>query len=224
MTQIQELGYDVLPSIVSERECDDLLIVLESQILARSRAGARHLLSVHPIDELANDSRLIALAAEVLGRQASPFRVTLFDKSVRANWSVVWHQDTVLPLRARNDLPGWGPWSRKAGVLYAHAPAEALSKVVALRIHLDESSLSNGPLRVIPASHRLGVLQDEDVARVAREHMPVDCVVGRGGVVVMRPLIIHSSPRVESAIARRVLHIEYTSSFEILAGVELSAA
>ncbi len=224
MRQVHELGYGIVMPVLSERECDDLLMVLDSPMLVRSRAGARHLLSVQPVAELANDRRLITMAAEVLGRPASPFRVTLFDKSAGANWSVVWHQDTALPLRARVDLPGWGPWSHKGGVLYAHAPAEALSKVVALRIHLDESSISNGPLRVIPASHRLGVLEDAEVERVARERLPMDCIVGRGGVIAMRPLIIHSSPRVHSAVARRVLHIEYTSSFEIIPGVELHAA
>lgn len=224
MTRIQELGYDVVTSVTSESECDDLLTALESSMLVRSRAGARHLLSVQAISEMANDCRLTTMASEGLSHAARPFRVTLFDKSAAANWSVVWHQDTALPVRSRVDVPGWGPWSRKAGVLYAHAPAEALSKIVALRLHLDESSLDNGPLRVIPGSHRLGVLEDEEVERLARDHMPVDCVVGRGGIIAMSPLIIHSSPRLRSAAARRVLHIEYASSFEIAPGLELSAA
>jgi len=222
--QIRKLGYTIVSSVFTEGECDELLFALESQMLARSRAGARHLLSVPPISKLASDKRLISIATEILDRPARPFRVTLFDKSASANWSVVWHQDTALPVRVKVAAQGWGPWSRKAGVLYAHAPVEALSKVVALRVHLDESSLLNGPLRVIPESHLLGVLQDDVVARVAREHTPVDCVVCRGGVVAMRPLIIHSSARVRSAAARRVLHIEYTSSFEIVPGVELFAA
>src|SRR6266545_653699 len=64
-----------------------------------------------------------AIAAEALGDEALPFRATLFDKSRRANWLVVWHQDTALPLRRRKEVRGWGPWSIKAGILYAHAPA-----------------------------------------------------------------------------------------------------
>lgn len=222
MTGIQELGYDVVRPVLSGVECDDLLAALESSMLVRSRAGARHLLAVRSISEMANDHRLTTLASEALGQAARPFRATLFDKSAAANWLVVWHQDTSLPLRARVDVPGWGPWSRKAGVLYAHAPAEALSKVVALRLHLDESSLDNGPLRVIPGSHHLGVLKDEEIESFARDATPVDCVVDRGGVIVMSPLIVHSSPRVRSAAARRVLHIEYAGSFEIVPGVELS--
>ena len=33
---------------------------------------------------------------------AQPFRATLFDKSASANWLVVWHQDTALPMRAQH--------------------------------------------------------------------------------------------------------------------------
>ena len=77
-------------------------------------------------------------------------RATLFDKSPDSNWLVVWHQDTALPLVERKDLPGWGPWSTKEGVLYAHAPSQALSQVLALRVHLDDSTSVNGPLRCSP--------------------------------------------------------------------------
>lgn len=52
-------------------------------------------------------------------------------------------------------------------MLYAHAPAWALSKVVALRLHFDDSNSENGPLRVIPGSHAHGVLTDGDVLHYA---------------------------------------------------------
>ena len=42
-----------------------------------------------------------------------PFRATLFDKSPQANWLVVWHQDTALPLRRRLDISGWDRGLRK---------------------------------------------------------------------------------------------------------------
>jgi len=59
----------------------------------------------------ARDTRLVEIARKTLGGEAFPFRATLFDKSPAANWLVVWHQDTALPLRERREAPGWGPWS-----------------------------------------------------------------------------------------------------------------
>jgi hypothetical protein len=127
-----------------------------------------------------------------------PFRATLFDKSSTRNWLVPWHQDTALPLQERFDVPGWGPWSIKAGITYAHAPAAALSRVVALRLHFDDSREDNGPLRVLPGTHALGVLSESDTERLVREIPPVDCVVGSGGIVGMRPLILHASSKAET--------------------------
>jgi hypothetical protein len=147
------------------------------------------------------------------------FNISVLDLT---NWLIPWHQDTALPLRSRFNASGWGPWSEKAGVMYAHAPASALSRVIALRLHLDESNAGNGPLRVIPASHRYGVLSDQGVLEFACAHDPVECVAPRGGVIAMCPLLIHSSSKARSAEPRRVLHIEYADCLDFGDGVHLA--
>jgi ectoine hydroxylase-related dioxygenase (phytanoyl-CoA dioxygenase family) len=190
----------------------------------RSRAGARHLLRIQAVHALAGDERLIAIAREFVGGSPRPFRATLFDKSADANWLVVWHQDTVLPLRWRIESSEWGPWSVKAGVLYAHAPAPALEQVVALRVHLDDSTSANGPLRVLPGSHALGVLSVAEIERLSRQIEAVECLAPAGGVVAMRPLIVHASSKSRDARPRRVLHIEYVGSGNLGDGVDLAIA
>jgi len=125
------------------------------------------------------------LATNALGCEPVPFGATLFDKSPDANWLVAWHQDTALPFVERREVAGWGPWSKKAGVDYAHAPAAALSQVVALRVHLDDSLSHNGPLRVLPGTHTLGVLSDEQIRDAVRRIDGVACTVERGGVADM---------------------------------------
>jgi ectoine hydroxylase-related dioxygenase (phytanoyl-CoA dioxygenase family) len=176
------------------------------------------------VSSLANDSPLLAVARCILGAEAFPFRATLFEKTTDANWLVVWHQDTALPLRHRLDMPGWGPWSVKEDVIYAHAPASALSQVLALRVHLDDSTSGNGPLRVLPATHTLGVLSDDAIHQLAQDVAPVECSVPRGGVVVMKPLVVHSSSKSHSECARRVLHIEYAANCAIAGALELAVA
>jgi ectoine hydroxylase-related dioxygenase (phytanoyl-CoA dioxygenase family) len=173
---------------------------------------------------LAVDRRLLYIAQELLRAPATPFRATLFEKSGKANWLVAWHQDTALPLTARFDAPGWGPWSEKAGILYAHAPAWALSRVLAIRIHLDASTSDNGPLRVIPGSHAEGVLTDAQVLDHARARASAECLVPRGGALAMAPMIVHSSSKARTADPRRVLHIEYANSLDLAPGVRLAVA
>ena len=112
----------------------------------------------------------------------------------------------------------------KDGVIYAHAPATALSRVLALRVHLDDSLAENGPLRVLPGTHTQGVLGDEEIHECAERISPVECLVGKGGIVAMRPLLIHASSKSRSDVPRRVLHIEYAECLEIAAGFVLAVA
>jgi ectoine hydroxylase-related dioxygenase (phytanoyl-CoA dioxygenase family) len=174
------------------------------------------------IASFGGDARLVSIARRVLGDSAIPFRATLFEKSGEKNWLIAWHQDTALPLASKSDGDGWGPWSEKAGVIYAHAPASALSRVIALRIHLDESTAANGPLRVIPGSHLNGVLTDDVVTDIAAAQKHVECPVPRGGILAMRPLLIHASSKAISDAPRRVLHIEYVDSLDMAPGVRLA--
>jgi ectoine hydroxylase-related dioxygenase (phytanoyl-CoA dioxygenase family) len=220
----QSRGFWIEDNVLSDRECDDLIEAAPPSLQGRSRAGARHLMSIPAIEAAAKDERLIRIARRGLGDGAVPFRATLFDKSARANWLVVWHQDTALPLEGRNDSAEWGPWSLKAGVLYARAPAWALSRVLALRIHLDASTSDNGPLRVIPGSHLAGILSDDKIHDLARTQETLEALAQRGGVLAMRPLLVHSSSKARSGQPRRVLHLEYAESLDLGPGLRLAIA
>ena len=221
---ITERGFTILPTLFSQEVTDQILEEIAKLSPHRSRAGVRHALGLDPVGKIARCPQLITLASAVLGADAFPFRATLFDKTQAANWLVVWHQDTALPLRERQELPGWGPWSVKEGIKYAHAPATALSQVLALRIHFDDSRCENGPLRVLPGTHKLGVLSDDQIHDLSRRIPPVDCVAAKGGVVAMRPLVVHSSSKSQIDIPRRVLHIEYAASESIAAPLRLASA
>jgi ectoine hydroxylase-related dioxygenase (phytanoyl-CoA dioxygenase family) len=215
-------GFDVIPDVVSDAEVDSLLAAIAGS--ERSRAGVRHLMRNEAVARFARKQRLLELATAALASTAVPYRATLFDKSPGANWLVVWHQDTALPLRHRREAPGWGPWSTKAGVLYAHAPATALHQVVALRVHLDDSTSQNGPLRVIPGSHERGVLSDAAIQDLVTRTRAHECPVPRGGVLVMRPLLVHASSKSVVPASRRVLHLEYASTMSFEAEITLHIA
>lgn len=219
---IRDHGFLIAPSVLTPSEVAALRIEVDS--MRRGRAGLRHVLGNPAIRRVAEDPRLVALATDLLGAPAQPFKGTLFDKSAATNWLVTWHQDLALPIRSRIDLPGWGPWSAKGGRLYALAPAGVLAGVVALRVHVDDSTTENGPLRVLPDTHRLGRLSEARIAELAREVAAVECVVPAGGVIAMRPLTVHASSKSTSTLPRRVLHLEYASSVVLGPGIELAVA
>lgn len=221
--QVAVQGFALVPNVFNPTEMDVVGTALKEANIHRSRAGIRHVLAQPLVTDIANDSRVICIAKEVLGKDAFPFHATLFDKSQEANWLVVWHQDTAVSLRERRDLSGWGPWSAKDGVTYAHAPAHALNRVLAIRIHLDDSTSENGPLRILPGTHNRGVLSDDAIQQLSTEISPVECSVSKGGLALMRPLAVHASSKSKSNQSRRVLHIEYAAerSFD---GLELAFA
>jgi ectoine hydroxylase-related dioxygenase (phytanoyl-CoA dioxygenase family) len=217
-------GFAIRAAAFSASELATFTARIAGLDMARSRAGIRHLLRFDEFARLAHDPRLLGFAAEWLGAPAIPFKATLFDKSADANWLVAWHQDTALPIESRAQVAGWGPWSEKHGITYAHAPAQALEKIVAIRIHLDDSGAENGPLRVLSGTHQLGVLNDAEISEYATRMAPTECVALAGDLMAMRPLIIHASSKVQSDTRRRVLHIEYAGSLQLGNGLRLRPA
>jgi ectoine hydroxylase-related dioxygenase (phytanoyl-CoA dioxygenase family) len=221
---VYESGYGLIPSVFTEDEVHALLQHVENEHLPRTRAGVRHAMRSTNVARIARDPRMMEIARRILEASAIAFRATLFEKLPDSNWLVAWHQDTALPLRERRETVGWGPWSVKDGVNYAHAPAAALEKVVALRVHLDDSTADNGPLRVLPGTHTGGVLTDDEMHAIAEHTSGVDCLMPLGGIVAMRPLIIHASSKSRTENPRRVLHIEYAESASVADGLELAIA
>ncbi len=139
---------------------------------------------------------------------AVPVRAILFDKVGAANWTVPWHQDRSIAVRERLDVPGFGPWSEKARVVHVQPPVELLRQMVTLRFHLDPCGFDNGPLRVIAGTHDQ-LLDAEEIEELSAQARQTHCVTGRGGLVVIRPLILHASSPAKAPSHRRVLHVEF---------------
>jgi hypothetical protein len=54
-------------------------------------------------------------------------------------------------------------------------------------------------------------LNTAGIAEQQRTATAVSCIVGAGGVVLMRPLLIHASSAASKANHRRVIHVDYAS-------------
>ncbi|APG06493.1 hypothetical protein BJI69_11030 [Luteibacter rhizovicinus DSM 16549] len=199
-------GFAILPRIVAASSCDALVEDLEALPLAG--AGSRALLSFEGIGSLGRSLASHPLIATLLAPGAQAVQCTLFSKSDTSAWSVTPHQDLSIPVHERHDTIGWSGWSHKEGMWFAQPPVEVLEQFVAVRLQLDDNAAETGPLEVVPGTHRMGRLSSEAI-RDAAASCKVPCVVERGGVVVLRPLLIHSSAKGRTAGNRRVLHFLY---------------
>jgi len=191
--------------VIEESEQRELISVLGPV----SGAGRRGLLGLPRVAKLARSTRLLDLVRPHLPSEPVPVRGIYFDKNSEGNWLVAWHQDLTLALRKRAHVPGFGPWSIKEGIPHVQPPVELLEQMLIVRLHLDDADESNGALRVLPGSHRLGRLSAERIQELRAQKLERPCVARAGDALLMRPLLLHASSRSTFARHRRVLHIEY---------------
>jgi ectoine hydroxylase-related dioxygenase (phytanoyl-CoA dioxygenase family) len=139
-------------------------------------------------------------------------RGILFDKLPGANWKVTWHQDLSIAVKERHELPGYGPWSVKEGVPHVQPPIEVLKKMLTLRLHLDDCFVDNGPVRVLAKTHDMGLLDTAKIAALRQQLPEIPATTSAGGILLMRPLLLHASSAAVAPKHRRVIHIEYAQS------------
>ncbi|HEY0025420.1 MAG TPA: phytanoyl-CoA dioxygenase family protein [Longimicrobium sp.] len=211
-------GFAIIESVVVSAVIDEVLGDLASVEgpAAVERRGSVHavrdlLHAVPAVRALAGSAAVRALVEPVLGAGCFVARGILFDKTPEANWKVAWHQDLTIAVRERRDVQGFGPWSEKAGIVHVQPPAAVLERMLTVRVHLDDCGPENGPVQVIPASHAHGRLAPDAIDRWRDESEAVACTCARGGVMVMRPLILHASSPARTPAHRRVVHLEFAA-------------
>ena len=174
--------------------------------------GLRDLMNAVPVTRaLANSNTLMSLVEPILGNSARLVRGIYFDKHKDANWKVAWHQDLTIAVQEKIDTEGFRSWSVKAGLTHVQPPAPVLENMLALRVHLDSADELNGGLRVLPGTHRCGRLDPDQIQNLRLKVSAVTCKVRSGGIVAMRPLLLHSSLPSIHPHHRRVLHFEYAA-------------
>jgi ectoine hydroxylase-related dioxygenase (phytanoyl-CoA dioxygenase family) len=212
--QFEREGFAMTPSLLSSAEIAHLISLIEGSVSPdRKRGGVRDIM--HRVPELravADNRKVREFVEQVLGSQAFVVRTTLFDKTGSANWKVPWHQDVTIAIQERRDIDGYGPWSIKEGVTHVQPPAQVLERMITVRVHLDDCPASNGALRVMPGTHKLGKLNQNHIEKHIHEPRAVYCEARSGEALVMRPLLLHASSSSVLPGHRRVLHFDYAAT------------
>lgn len=200
-------GYALIDPVLSADECDALLAPKHESTLEGS--GARQLLSQPWCASLAEQLAKAVQLPTRPGEALCAVQCTYFEKSSDQNWLVPVHQDLSIPVAERIEHPQLRGWSVKEGTNFVQAPCELLERMVAVRLHLDPCGAEDGPLRVVPGSHRLGILSPEEARAVRTRDGEVTCCAAQGSALVLRPLILHASSKSTGRSRRRVLHFLY---------------
>jgi ectoine hydroxylase-related dioxygenase (phytanoyl-CoA dioxygenase family) len=169
--------------------------------------------------ELARARPIAEAAVGLLGPGCGVVRGLFFDKPPGQSWALPWHKDLAIAVR-RNDLPTT-VFTRpriKAGVPHVEAPEDILEAMLTVRIHLDDVADDNGPLLVLPGSHRTG----KRLATPAGDTGIRPIHVAAGDVLVMHRLLTHSSgyAREDTRRHRRIVHLEFAATATLPDGYE----
>lgn len=130
-----------------------------------------------------------------------------FDKPSASNWFVPYHQDLSISIDKKLEIENFTNWTHKKGYYGVQPPLYILEDTITLRIHLDNTTLNNGALKVIPKSHKFGIiLKDSQHWNLDKEQI---CEVKKGGAMLMKPLLLHASSKTTNKRRRRVIHLEF---------------
>jgi ectoine hydroxylase-related dioxygenase (phytanoyl-CoA dioxygenase family) len=197
-------GFVELPELISGFDCSQIARDLSET--RQGRAGIRNLLDQKWCQSLAQHLKCNKHLSGLLSDDYVAVQCTLFDKTPDHPWKVPFHQDLSIPVRKRVDTTGFLSWSQKEGAWYTQPPTSVLEKIVAVRLHIDDCGVANGPLRVIKRSHHMGRITENDISAVITRGCEVVCTAKAGDVIVMRPLLLHASSKPTNPSTRRVLH------------------
>lgn len=226
-------GYVLIDELFSGRECEALLTAahkvmeldVENRILESDSNAVRSLYDLHKDNELFRDlvadRRVHDLACDLLGSRVYIHQTQLNPKAAFVGDSWEWHQDFLF-------------WQRDDGM-----PAPRAVNVV---LYLTDMTMFNGPMFVVPGSHREDLSATTETIAHGWERTLTNnlrhaisetalrsCIErngmasplgGAGSVLLFDPRIVHGSPSNISPFERTALFIRYNSVENALVKVE----
>lgn len=211
-------GFTVIPDVFTYNEVDVIANAIEkanstndtfrkSADLFAIRQFLKELPQLEPV---IFNKNLLSIIHHIGGKDFFVVKSIYFDKPPASNWYVAYHQDLTISVKEKTDMPGFGPWTVKQNQFAVQPPVGILENNFTIRIHLDETNEENGALKVIPGSHNMGIQRPEKIDW--NKETQESCCVTKGGIMIMKPLLLHSSGRTANDKRRRVVHIEFSNA------------
>ena len=210
--QFFENGCEIVKDFISENWLYTILKEIETSEVSTEVSGVRNInKKLKSVAEYLNSTEFKEKASGFVPVNAQLVRAILFNKSPESNWFVTWHQDKTVSVSRKFEELGWGAWSVKENTLHVQPPLAVLESMVTIRIHLDSTPKENGCLKVIPNSHKLGILNPEQINEVVTSENVYFCEAEKCAALIMRPHLLHASSKSSEPNNRRVLHFEFSN-------------
>jgi ectoine hydroxylase-related dioxygenase (phytanoyl-CoA dioxygenase family) len=215
--EMEKNGFTIISNIFTNDEIEHLITVVQQADSSNDTfrktkdlfAIRQFLKEIPAIIPFLLTQKLSVVISQIFGENYQVVKSIYFDKPGESNWFVAYHQDLTISVNQKIDIAGFGPWSVKQNQYAVQPPLSILENNFTIRIHLDDTDENNGALRVVPGSHKKGVYRAETIDWTTEKE--VVCNVPKGGIMIMRPLLLHASSRTNNNHKRRVAHIEFSN-------------
>jgi ectoine hydroxylase-related dioxygenase (phytanoyl-CoA dioxygenase family) len=213
--QLEQDGFTIIEEIFSAEEIDSLADTISridsSKPTFRKTTdlfAIRQVLKEIPdLQKLLFNEKLKEIIKKYFGQNYFVVKSIYFDKPEQSNWFVAYHQDLTISVDKKIAIEGYGPWTVKQDQYAVQPPLNILQNIYTIRIHLDDTDERNGALKIIPRSH-LNIRRPETIDK--QKDTEVYCKVKKGGIMIMKPLLLHASDKTTNNNKRRILHIEFS--------------
>lgn len=215
--ELSQNGFTTIDDVYTNIEVDHILTVIENidqtkETFRKSSelfAIRQFLKEVPDTTKYIFNDKLKMVIRNLFGEDYFVVKSIYFDKPETSNWYVAYHQDLTISVDKKLDINGYGTWTVKQNQFAVQPPLGILENIYTVRIHLDDTDEMNGSLKVIPGSHLKNIYRPETIDwSIEKETF---CNVSKGGVMIMKPLLLHSSSRTTNNKKRRVIHIEFSN-------------
>ncbi len=215
--RFREAGFAIVPRVFDQNAVEELRAAIaaipsgEEVRRKRSVYGVRNLLEISPaVRQLAASPLVHQFVTPILGEGAFAARAVFFDKVPDANWTLGWHQDSVISVAEKKTppvfwpggkKPAFGRCSRRRRFWPAWSRCGCIWTTAARTMGRCGCFLA----RIVPA----GWMRKSKSGNAGSRKW--SCTVDEGGLVLMCPLTLHASSKAISPSHRRVIHIEFAN-------------
>lgn len=215
---LNDNGFTTVENIYSSDEIEQILVAIEQGDTSKPTfrkstdlfAIRQFLKEIPEATKLIFNDNLKTVVKQLFGADYFVVKSIYFDKPETSNWFVSYHQDLTISVDKKVDLLHFGPWTVKQGQFAVQPPLDILKNIFTVRIHLDDTDENNGALKVIAKSHIKGIYRPETIDWETETE--TICKVPKGGLLIMKPLLLHSSSKTTNNKKRRVIHIEFSNA------------
>ena len=186
----------------------DELAFLDNVVAIEARPGQRIDIDYKNAAAFSLSSALVR-AVQVIDPKTKPLRIVGFNKSENSNWTLPWHQDRIIAVKAREDAAGFDNWTRKAGVWHCEPPIELLHQMLFVRVRLDDTVESNGAMQIALGSHKCGFVSAIQASEAASRYPEEICEARRGDILILKMLTLHRSKPSQTGASRRAIRIDF---------------